>query len=131
MRYATTALAALLAGGIILVGVLYLVAPDSIVPSFGLSEWPQGEARAFFAVKGIRDVVSGLIVLVLLATGHRRALGWVALVAAITPIGDAAIVLAHGGSAAIAFGVHGLTAAAVAAAGILLLRESPARDEGR
>jgi hypothetical protein len=43
------------------------------------------------------------------------------LVATIIPISDAAIVLHHGGSRAVAFGVHGSTAAAMLIISGLLL----------
>ncbi len=47
--------------------------------------------------------------------------GWVLLAATIIPIGDAINVLAHQGSKAIAYSVHGVTAAVmVVVAGLLL-----------
>lgn len=70
---------------------------------------------------------SGLVVLAAMATGSRRALGWVLLAAAVTPVGDMLIVLTSGGLPATAFGVHGATAAVVAPAGILVLRGASAR----
>lgn len=44
---------------------------------------------------------------------------------AVVPVGDMLIVLNEGGPAATAYGVHGLTAAAVAVTAGLLLRERP------
>ncbi|WP_206686083.1 DUF4267 domain-containing protein [Kribbella qitaiheensis] len=57
-------------------------------------------------IKGIRDVVLALVLGILLATGHRRALGWVLLVEAFAAYGDMTTVLAHHGSVATALGVH-------------------------
>ncbi|MEU9833577.1 DUF4267 domain-containing protein [Streptosporangium sp. NPDC048047] len=108
------------------VGVSYLLAPQSMAPNFGLPSWPHDEGAGFLAVKGIRDLVSGLVILAVLATGNRRVLGWVMVAAALTPIGDMFIVLLSGGDPATAFGVHGATAAAVALAGGLLLSGSRA-----
>ncbi|MGI5492941.1 DUF4267 domain-containing protein [Microtetraspora malaysiensis] len=103
------------------VGVSYLLAPQSMAPNFGLPSWPHGEGVGFLAVKGVRDVVSGLVILTVALAGNRRVLGWVTLAIALTPIGDMFIVLLSGGAPAIAFGVHGATAAAVILAGSLLL----------
>ncbi|MET8702210.1 DUF4267 domain-containing protein [Kitasatospora sp. NPDC004723] len=118
-----TVLAVLLALGIGYVGVNYLLAPESTASGFGLPEWPHGGAAAFLDAKGIRDLASGIAVLVLLGTGHRRALGRLLLVDALIPLGDAITVLTHHGSAVAAFGIHGATAVTVAATGALLLTE--------
>ncbi|MFJ6799080.1 DUF4267 domain-containing protein [Streptomyces sp. NPDC091268] len=109
---------------IVYVGLRYAFAPEQTAPDFGLPSWPQGDGGGFLTLKGVRDLVSGLVLLVLLATGHRRALGWVLLVAACTPLGDMITVLAHDGSPAAAFGIHGVTAALVLATGLLVLRET-------
>ncbi|MEU4525944.1 DUF4267 domain-containing protein [Amycolatopsis sp. NPDC024027] len=46
---------------------------------------------------------------------------------ACTPLGDMITVLAHDGSSAAAFGIHGATAALVAPTGVLTLRETRGR----
>ncbi|MFG1752805.1 DUF4267 domain-containing protein [Streptosporangium sandarakinum] len=106
------------------VGVSYLLAPQSMAPDFGLPTWPHGEGAGFLAVKGVRDVVSGLVILSVALVGNRRVLGWVMLATALTPIGDMFIVLSSDGAPATAFGVHGATALAVMLAGGLLLSGS-------
>ncbi|WP_405364926.1 DUF4267 domain-containing protein [Kitasatospora sp. NBC_00039] len=118
-----TVLAVLLALGIGYVGVSYLFAPETTVTGFGLPEWPHGGAAAFFDVKGIRDLASGIALLALLATGHRRALGMLLLVDALVPLCDALNVLSHHGPAAAAYGIHGATAVLVALTGALFLTE--------
>jgi predicted PurR-regulated permease PerM len=70
----------------------------------------------------VRDIGSGLIVLALLALRRPRVLGWVMLAASVIPIGDALIVLAHGGPAYAAYGIHGATAVAAIVAAIALIR---------
>lgn len=72
-------------------------------------------------VKGVRDIVSGLVILVPLALGQTQVLGWLLLAAAVTPFGDAAIVRRHGGSKALAYGMHGATGVAVLVAAVLFL----------
>ncbi|WP_433759275.1 DUF4267 domain-containing protein [Nocardia sp. CA-135398] len=118
-----TALSLIGAAFILYIGISYLVTPETIATGFGLPEWPKGDAVAFMNLKGVRDTVSGLLILVLLATEQRYALGIVTLVIALVPIGDMLTVLSWGGSTAAAFGIHGLTAALVAVTGVLLIRE--------
>ncbi|MFE9327834.1 DUF4267 domain-containing protein [Nocardia sp. NPDC052278] len=118
-----TVLSLIGAAFILYIGISYLVTPETTATGFGLPEWPKGDAVAFMNLKGVRDIVSGLIILVLLATKQRYALGIVTLVIALVPIGDMLTVLSWGGSTAAAFGIHGLTAALVAVTGVLLIRE--------
>lgn len=75
-------------------------------------------------MKGTRELAMGLVIGILLVTGHRRALGWVLLMEAVAPFGDMINVLAHHGSLAAAFGIHGLTSALIAITGLLTLRET-------
>ncbi|MFI7230995.1 DUF4267 domain-containing protein [Nonomuraea angiospora] len=89
----------------------------------GLPTWPSDDT-GFPIVKGSREIAMGLAMGILLVTGHRRALGWVLLMTAIAPFGDMVNVLAHHGSTAAAFGVHGLTSALIAITGLLILRET-------
>jgi hypothetical protein len=89
----------------------------------GLSNWPSDDS-GFPVVKGSREFAMGLAMGILLVTGHRRALGWVLLMVAVAPFGDMVNVLAHHGSEAAAFGIHGLTAALIAVTGLLILRET-------
>ncbi|MEU4418103.1 DUF4267 domain-containing protein [Nocardia salmonicida] len=66
-----------------------------------------------------------LVLGILLATGHRRALGGVLLVESLAAYGDMTTVLAHSGSVSTALGVHGLTATLMVVNGLLMLRETP------
>ena len=69
----------------------------------------------------MRDIATGLFVVVLMAAGATHLVGWVMLAATIIPIGDATIVLRSGGSKSIAWGVHGVTAAVMLVTTALLL----------
>ncbi|GGL33559.1 DUF4267 domain-containing protein [Nocardia jinanensis] len=122
-RRIATALSLLGAAFILYIGINYLIAPESIATGFGLPEWPTGDAVAFMNLKGVRDTVTGILVLVLLALGQRFALGVTMLALALIPLGDMTTVLSYGGSTATAFGVHGLTAVLVGLTGVLLVRE--------
>ncbi|WP_219468701.1 DUF4267 domain-containing protein [Nonomuraea rhizosphaerae] len=122
-RRVTTAAAALTALAVIFFGLQFLISPGTAAASFGMDA-PQGDATGYFVVKGVRDVACGTVGLILLGTGHRRALGWVLLADAIIPIGDAIAVLTHNGSPAAAYGMHLGAAAVVVVVACLLLREA-------
>ncbi|MFD8481680.1 DUF4267 domain-containing protein [Kitasatospora sp. NPDC059673] len=104
-------------------GLSYILAPEHTATGFGLPVWPHGDATAFLILKGIRDVVSGIVPTVLLLLGQRRASGWALLVTALTPIGDATTVLTHHGSVLAAFVIHFATAATMIAVATLTLTE--------
>lgn len=115
-------LAGLMATGIIFIGARFIVAPSVAATGYGVPSDPdQPSAGAYLRVKGVRDIASGLIVIILMATGATHLLGWVILAATIIPLADATIVLSNHGSKSIAWGVHGLTAAVMLATSALLL----------
>ncbi|ARF52944.1 DUF4267 domain-containing protein [Streptomyces gilvosporeus] len=124
LKTVNTALTTALVLFIFWFGVDFVVTPETVAPTFGLPSWPSGDGGGFLIVKGIRDIVGGLVLGVLLLTGQRRALGWVLLVEALIPIGDMTNVLAHHGSTTAAFGIHGLTAVLMVIMGLLTLRET-------
>ncbi|WP_233358699.1 DUF4267 domain-containing protein [Thermomonospora amylolytica] len=110
-------------------GISFVLIPETQAPGFGLPNWPSGDGGGFLNVKGNRENAMGLAMGVLLVTGHRRALGWVLLMVAAAPFGDMITVLAHHGSMAAAFGVHGLTSVLIAVTGLLILRETSKAQE--
>ena len=115
-------LAALMAAAIIVIGCFYLVSPERMTGSFGLKP-PASDAdtRAWLRPKGIRDVVSGLVVLTMMLTTDTRSVGIALLVEAIVPLGDMSIVLGSGGSKSKAFSIHGVTCAVMLVVGLLLI----------
>ncbi|MER5465424.1 DUF4267 domain-containing protein [Streptomyces sp. NPDC002668] len=123
VKHLATGLAALGGAFIIYIGLSYLLDPQTAAAGFGLPTWPRRDGTAFLAVKGVRDIATGLVLFALLLSGHRRALGWAMLATAFVPAGDMVIVLSNNGSPGTAYGIHGLTAAAVAVTAGLLLRE--------
>jgi hypothetical protein len=102
---------------IIALGSRFILQPRQATLAFGVAA---GNVRALTAIKGVRDITSGVVPLVVWAAAGRRALGWALVAAAITPVGDATIVLTNGGKPATAFGIHGVTAALLVAAGLIL-----------
>jgi len=115
-------LAGLIAAGIIFIGARFLVAPRVAATGYGVvPDLDQPSARGYLSVKGVRDIASGLSVVILIAAGAAHLLGWVILAATIIPLADAAIVLCNGGGKTIAWGVHGVTAAVMLFTSALLL----------
>jgi hypothetical protein len=115
-------LAALMAVAIIVIGCFYVVSPDRMTGSFGLKPpAPDADTRAWLRLKGIRDLVSGLLVLTLMLTTDRRTVGIALLVLAITAFGDMSNVLWSGGSKSTAFSVHGVTCAVMVVVGLFLI----------
>jgi hypothetical protein len=115
-------LAGVLAVAIIAIGARFLLAPRVAAAGYGVSpDLDQPGVRAYLSVKGIRDIATGLFVIVLMIAGATPLIGWVMLAATLIPLADAAIVLRNGGSRAVAFGIHGATAAVMLVTTALLL----------
>lgn len=102
---------------IIFIGLRFLVRPDLGAQGFGVHPT---DTRAFTAVKGVRDIASGLVYLTIWRVAGRQIFGWTMLASAVTPLGDMLIVLNRGGPAGMAFGVHGVTAAVLVVIGRIL-----------
>jgi hypothetical protein len=115
-------LAGLLAAGIIFIGARFLVAPRVAAAGYGVpADLNQPSADAYLSVKGVRDIATGLFVVILLIAGATQLAGWVMLAATIIPLTDANIVLRNDGSKSTAWGVHGVTAAVMLITSALLL----------
>src|SRR5690349_12920053 len=114
--------ALLAAAGIIAIGIMYVARPRAATRSFGL---PLSEAGAnigwWLRLKGVRDIVAGLVVLACIAWGGVRMVGIALLIEALIPLGDMSLILAARGSSKRAFGIHGITAAAMILAAIPLV----------
>jgi hypothetical protein len=115
-------LAGLLAAGIVVIGARFLVAPRAAAVGYGVRlDLDQPSGRAYLSAKGIRDIASGLFVVILMLAGATHLLGWIILAATIIPVADAAIVLRDGGARSVAYGVHGGTAVVMLVTAALLL----------
>jgi hypothetical protein len=117
MTTAALVVGLLAAAFILFIGIRFLVAPGVAVAGFGL---PEGRPRGMTNAKGIRDITSGVLILVVLAAAGQHALGWVLVASAITPVGDAVTVVTNGGKTSYALQVHGVTAVLLVAAGLVL-----------
>lgn len=103
---------------ILFIGARFLPAPHVALAGFGV---PEDRPRALTSIKGVRDIASGFVPLVVLAVAGPHVFGWALLASAITPIGDAVIVTANGGTIRQALSVHAATAAVLISAGLILI----------
>ena len=122
MYWFSMAVALLVALGIIALGVMYIANPRAAAQSFGLPLPEEGANIAWWLrLKGVRDIVSGLVVLALMAWGEPSVVGIALLIEALIPVGDMSLILAAKGSIKRAFGIHGLTAMLMIMAAIPLI----------
>ncbi|WBC10666.1 DUF4267 domain-containing protein [Micromonospora sp. WMMA1947] len=112
-------LAVVLSLFIVLIGARFLLAPRAAA-GYGVPAAEGTGDPAYLTVKGVRDLTYGLVGLALIAFTSADAVAWFMLVVALAPLGDTVIVLRHGGSRAVAFGVHFATAVVVLVSAALL-----------
>jgi hypothetical protein len=101
------------------IGARFLLAPHPAAAGYGVPAKAAGDS-AYLAFKGVRDVSLGIVGLALLAFVGAPAEAWFMLGAALIPLGDMLIVLRHGGTKAVAFGIHFTTAVVVLVSAALL-----------
>src|SRR5215469_9816934 len=73
--------------GIIGIGIGYAAKSEMNATRFGLPQLPEREVRGWWQVKGVRDIVSGVLVIT-----ARADLWWLILVLSLIPLGDALVV---------------------------------------
>ena len=117
MHVAALVIATIAAVAIIGLGARFILSPQRATLDYGVAP---DNIRALTEIKGIRDITSGAVVLAVWAGAGTHALGWALTFAALTALGDAVIVRTNGGKLATALGIHGLTAALLIAAGLVL-----------
>ena len=113
--------------GIMLIGARFFLAPQAAAAGYGVpAELPGAKVSAgipypWLHAKGVRDIASGIFIVILLVNRAPHLLGAFMAAASLIPVGDAVIVLRNGGTRAAAFGIHGATAAVALAASAALL----------
>ncbi|QFG23626.1 DUF4267 domain-containing protein [Actinomadura sp. WMMB 499] len=103
----------------VFLGVRFLFWPTASAAGYGVPAKPGGDA-AYLAVKGLRDLTFGIAGLALIAFAEADAAALFILVIALVPLGDTVIVLRHGGTRAVAFGIHFATAVVILVSAALL-----------
>jgi hypothetical protein len=117
MHLAALLVALAACAAIIAIGLRFLWQPRQATLAFGVAA---DNVRAQTEIKSVRDITSGVVLLVVWAAAGRTALGWALIAAAITPTADALIVLTNRGKLSTVLGIHGLTAGLLIAAGLVL-----------
>src|ERR1700691_3241793 len=117
MHLAALVVALIACAAIIAIGIRFLLQPRQATLAYGVAA---DNVRALTEIKGVRDITSGAVLLVVWAAAGRTTLGWASIAAAITPTADALIVHTNGGKLSTVLGIHGLTAALLVAAGLVL-----------
>jgi hypothetical protein len=117
------ALSGLIAAAIIFLGARFWLTPTPASGDFGIADSPPPSTgfAGWLAVKGTRDMASGLFVILLMANGSARLLGEFMLVASLIAFGDMVTVLRTRGSRTRAFGMHGFTGLVIVATGACLI----------
>ncbi|MFE9407102.1 DUF4267 domain-containing protein [Streptomyces sp. NPDC006530] len=105
---------------VVFIGARFLLQPVPAAAGYGVPAAQSGGDPAYLTIKGLRDLTFGLMGLALLAFAGARAEAWFMLLVALVPLGDTLIVLRHGGTKAVAFGVHFATAVVVLISAVLL-----------
>lgn len=78
--------------GLIFIGARFLVAPETAEVGYGIHFNEQGD-YSFHYIKGIRDLMSGLLICIFVLSKQTKALAITLLVGTIVPIVDMLIVL--------------------------------------
>ncbi|BBC93508.1 DUF4267 domain-containing protein [Streptomyces griseofuscus] len=120
MTIAAYTLAVLLDLFCLFLGYRFWFQPAPAAAGYGVPADPAGDAGAYLSVKGGRDAAFGLVGLVLLALVGARAEAWFMVCVALVPLLDTVTVLRHGGTRAVAFGIHFATAVVVLICAALL-----------
>ncbi|MFE0790347.1 DUF4267 domain-containing protein [Streptomyces mutabilis] len=112
-------LAAVLDLFVLFIGARFLLQPRAAAAGYGVPA-ARSDDGAYLTVKGLRDGTFGIMGLALLIFAGARAEAWFMLIVALAPLGDTLIVLRHGGTRAVAFGIHFATAVIVLSCASLL-----------
>ncbi|WP_405092146.1 DUF4267 domain-containing protein [Micromonospora sp. NBC_01392] len=110
LNFLAYGLAVVLSLFIVFIGVRFLTTPRNAAAGYGVPASTGGAESAYLTIKGVRDLTYGLVGLALIAFTSADAVAWFMLVVALAPLGDTVIVLRHGGTRAVAFGIHFATA---------------------
>ena len=125
-RSASYWLTAIVAVGIIFLGLRFMLAPNAGAEGFGIPLQHTKEAMAYGCIKGIRDIFSGIVVLVFIITQKPRATAIAFGAAIIIPVSDCLTVLAVNGAKDVThLLIHGVTSVYMIVTTIFLFKSKP------
>jgi hypothetical protein len=116
-------LALVISVGIIYIGINGILHPDAAAAGFGMGQ-PQDSDLPFVRVKGVRDIVSGLLLLAFLLRKKPRETSIFVFIATLIPIGDFLLVLLTGDRQMEHLAIHSGTAIYMLIVGSLLYWQS-------
>ena len=110
--------------GLIFIGVRFFLAPQAATAGYGLHFNPQGDA-SFYAIKGIRDIFSGVLLCAFVLMNAKRPLGVTLLAGTMVPLTDMLIVLSKSYNGVLQAMPHIIAIIVCAVFGIILLTTKP------
>lgn len=117
-------LTVVVAAGIIFLGLRFMLSPAAGADGFGIPLSHTKEAAAYGWIKGIRDIYSGIMVLIFLLSRQPRATAFAFGAAIIIPVSDCLTVLSVNGPGDLThLLIHGITAVYMMVTAILLFKE--------
>jgi len=120
IRSASYWITLILALGIIFIGIRFILYPQVGAIGYGI-RFQDVADTAYGKVKGIRDVFSGLVMLVLLIARMRKATALAFTMSIVVPLGDFLVVLSANGAGDMEhLLIHGITALIMAVNSFLL-----------
>lgn len=110
--------------GLIFLGTRFLLSPEIAEAGYGIHFNEQGD-YSFHYIKGIRDILSGLLLCVFVLMNERRALGVTLLAGTMVPVTDMLIVLGKSYNSILQAMPHIIAILICAVFGIILLITKP------
>jgi len=110
--------------GLIFIGARFLLSPEIAEAGYGIHFNEQGD-YSFHYIKGIRDILSGLLLCVFVLTNEKRALGVTLLAGTMVPVTDMLIVLNKSYNGALQAMPHIIALIICFVSGIILLVAKP------
>ncbi len=95
IRKSISAVAWLIGLGLVFIGLRFLIAPEKAEISYGIQYAEDGD-YSFHYIKGVRDLLSGLLICAFVWAKQRKALAIALLLGTMVPSVDLLIVLSHG-----------------------------------
>jgi hypothetical protein len=112
--------------GLIFLGARFLLSPEVAEAGYGIHFNEQGD-YSFHYIKGIRDILSGLLMCTFVLMNERRALGITLLAGTMVPVTDMLIVLNKSYNGVMQARPHIMAIIICSVFGLILLAAKPAK----
>lgn len=106
---------------LIYIGAYFLLGPNAAETGYGIHTATGGD-HSFHYIKGIRDLFSGVVIVLLLLTREFRAAGFFLLAGSIVPIADFSIVMSQPNYQAAALYQHAIAVVLLLILGFYYIR---------